>query len=628
MCGITGFISDQPVFRKSILVRMCNALQHRGPDSQGVQCWDHQCRMVDDDAVSQAGLAQCRLSIIDTSDAGLQPMANEDASVWISYNGEFYNYGDYQKDLEAKGHVFKSRCDTESIIHSYESYGLEETLRRINGMFAFALLDQKENKLMLARDRIGQKPLYYALLPGNTLIFASEIKAILESGEIDTELIDYTALNQFWTFGYIMGSRTIYQQIKKIPAGCYGVWKQGVFNVRQYWDCPFGQHINVSSSLDELTDELEVLIEDSIRLRLRSDVPLGLFLSGGLDSTCMTAILADKIGVDFSTYTIAFDQKCYNEAHYARKIAEYLGLENRQIEVNKALSDSFEKIVRNFDEPFGDSSAIPMWFLAKHAREFVTVALSGDGGDELFAGYHWHKVANSLWGCNKKQFICSSGASLRERAWLERVRFKGLVRGSSCLEQILSSKQRQCLFSKETLRKCSEEDACREREAWFENVQQSEPLAQLQYVNFKTYLVDDVLVKVDRCSMAHALECRSPFLDYRIVEFAARLPGSAKYDSYGKGKYILRKLLARYMPSDMYERPKQGFTIPWEQLSEGTIQAYINRHWSKIPQSLLLKNAAESVFSLKKMRSPYLQWNMFSMFLFMQNHPHKYDALD
>ena len=616
MCGITGFASATDRFDTGLLDRASAVLAHRGPDDHGAEVWSATGKRPQEGAPFAVGLAQRRLSIIDLSPDGHQPMSNEDGSVWITYNGEFYNFGEFADELKAQGHVFRSRCDTETILHLYEQHGIEPALKRMNGMFAFGLWDSRRRQLILARDRLGKKPLYYALLPDGGLVFASEMKAILATGLIDRERIDAVALDQMWTFGYTMGERTIFEQIRRLPAANYAVWADGRLELHEYWDCPFGGAVDRRRP-DELADELDALLRNAIRLRLISDVPLGVFLSGGIDSSLITALAAKVAGADLGTFTIAFQEKEYDEAPFAQRISAHLKIRNTVLTVKDDMAGTFRGIAAHFDEPFGDSSAIPTYYVSKTARQHVTVALTGDGGDEVFAGYPWHREGLRLWGPAEMRRRAARALTFGERLRDVKLRMLGPQRGFSHVEKLLSLRRHEQVFSPEFLRLLKGVDSWRDREKWFSRVAGSDVLSQMQYVNIKTYMVDDILVKVDRMSMAHALECRSPYLDHRVVEFAARLPYEAKMDAAMRGKAILRRLLERHVPREMFNRPKQGFSVPWERWCRAGLGDELRARWAGLQHPYFNAKAADMLFPADGDGSPHLQWNAFATLTFL-----------
>lgn len=612
MCGIAGFISESPRFSPDLLVRMRDTLSHRGPDACGWAGWNGSVKVEDIAGPISAGLAHRRLSIIDLSPLGHQPMSNEDGTVWIAFNGEIYNFQEFRAELESKGHCFRSRSDTETILHLYEEYGVEGLLQRINGMFAFAIWDVRKRQLVLARDRVGKKPLYYARLDDGSLLFASEMKALLESGLVERSRLDGVALDQIWTFGYPVGSRTVYAGIRQLGAGSYMTWEGGRIHEGRYWNVPFGHEPASERSLDDQADELESLLEDAVRIRLIADVPLGLFLSGGIDSSLIAAMGVKVAGKALRSFTIAFGDADYDESNHARAVAAHLGLENQVLRVDEDLYSHSQEIVRYFDEPFGDSSAVPTYFVAKLARQHVTVALSGDGGDELFAGYPWYREGLRLWGVPAQRAAFHRPLPVKERLRDLKLRLDGPVRGFTHIQKLLSEKRRQSLFSSEFRAAIPAGVSRAEREALFPGPARGGVLSSMQACDIQSYLVSDILVKVDRMSMAHALECRSPLLDYRVIEFAARLPYAARYDERGKGKRVLRQLLARHVPRELFERPKQGFSVPWHRWCTGGEAIKLAAAWRSAAAPVFDSEAADGLFPPDGSRQPDLTWLAFS----------------
>lgn len=609
MCGIAGFVSCFPLLDEKCLQVMRDTLAHRGPDDAGQVMWDASGRRISEGTCT-AGLSHRRLSIIDLSTAGRQPMSNETGDIWIVYNGEFYNFADYRTELTPRHHL-ASHTDTEIILHLFEDHGLEQTLRRMNGMFAFAIWDAKKRMLCLARDRLGKKPLYYAHLPDGTLLFASEIKALLASGLIDRKRIDPAALVQFWTYGYATGARTIYSQIRRLLPGHFAVWKDGVFRKQEYWDCPFGVDEIRNDSIDVLADELEALLCDSIRLRLIADVPVGLFLSGGIDSSLVAALTEKIAGVEINSFTIGFDDKSFNEAGYAQAVAAHLRLPNKVLQVTEDIQPTVRTIAQHFDELFGDSSAIPTWFVAKLACEHVTVALTGDAGDELFAGYNVYAKALSLWGSPDQRRVFSGTQTPLQKLVDFRMRLIHGDRRLTVLEMMMSPRELRRILTDEVWKLLSDNNPYEDRERCYARVADADLLSKLQYMNLKTYLPDDILVKVDRTSMAWSLECRCPLLDHRIVEFAAHLPYAAKIDAQGRQKAILRHILKRYVPDHLIERPKMGFSVPWAQWCRGPMGEQLRKHWSEQKNPYHRPSTATRLFPQRKIGWTSRQWNAF-----------------
>lgn len=619
MCGISGFVAKRSVFTGSMLDRMNSALSHRGPDDTGMVLWSTTgfCEGLDVPAI--AGLAHSRLSIIDLSKAGHQPMSNEDGRIWLVFNGEFYNFADEKINLLKMGHRFNSATDSETIIHLYEQYGIDAALQRMNSMFAFAIWDKRTETLVLARDRIGKKPLYYVLLGDGSVLFASEIKALLKTSHVDHRKIDAVALAQFWSYGYTIGERTIFSQVRRLLPGHYGVWQDGKFTTKQYWDCPFGQDVFRDRSIDDLAEELESLLLDAVRRRMVSDVPVGLFLSGGVDSSLIAALTRKISGPSLRSYTVTFKQNEFNEGPFAQGVAAHLGLENQNIMVDEDLHPYFTGIAAHFDEPFGDSSAIPTFFLSRETRKHVTVALTGDAGDELFAGYETYQEGLRLWGNRSQRRMFARPVLGMDIIWDLKRRLTPDGKRLTVWERSLGPWRRRRVLSEDMVNTLKGVNVYEDRERWYAQMRRADLLSRMQYVNIKTYLPDDILVKVDRMSMFHALECRSPFLDYRIAQFAARLPYAAKIDEQGHGKRILRHILRKYVPESLTNRPKQGFTVPWSKWCQGTFGAVLRERWRNLKCPYVRPDAAEFLFPSGKEGTSALQWNAFSMMVFWEN---------
>jgi asparagine synthase (glutamine-hydrolysing) len=616
MCGIVGFASTQPLLNDARLSAMRDTLRHRGPDDAGTLVWEDGVRPVAD-APGRVGLAHRRLSIIDLSDAGHQPMSNEDGSVWLSYNGEFYNFQDYRAELSEQ-HRFVSNTDSETIIHLYEEHGIRETLERMNGMFAFAVWDAPRQTMILARDRIGQKPLYYTQLSDGSIVFASEIKALLASGKVDTEAIDPVALVQFWTYGYATGEQTIYRDIKQLLPGHYAEWHKGKLSIREYWDAIFGMDEPDQRPLSEQADELEALLSDAIRLRLIADVPAGLFLSGGIDSCLIAALTSKSVGVDLNAFTIGFDDATYDESGAAAAVAAHLGVHNTILPVTEDVQPHVAHIAAHFDEPFGDSSAIPTYFLCKLAREHVTVALTGDAGDELFGGYNIYDAGLGRWGTASERRRFRRPASVAQRGRDVALRMLGTDTWLTELEMLADPRTLQAILADAVWESAHAKGAYASREQWYGRTEGADALSRMQYMNMKTYLPDDVLVKVDRMSMASSLECRSPLLDHRVVAFAARLPFASKIDAQGKRKAILRQILSRYVPDTLMDRPKKGFGVPWGEWCKGSLGDTLRDHWQTESNDMHKSAAAQTLFPTGHAGSAAMQWNAFCILQFVK----------
>ncbi|MCX8130838.1 MAG: asparagine synthase (glutamine-hydrolyzing) [Clostridia bacterium] len=558
MCGICGFTqSKQRNLAIDSLRVMNDTLSHRGPDDEGFYI---------DEGV---GLAQRRLSILDLSPAGHQPMSDSTGALWVVFNGEIYNYLELQNELRQLGFSFNSHCDTEVIIYAYQAWG-EKCFERFNGMFAIVLWDKKNNKVILARDRLGKKPLYYYSRNGQ-FAFASELKAIMKYPLLKKE-IDEDSLYMYFIFGNIPSPNTIFKDVYKLEAGHYMVIQDGCVEDHIYWN-----PINVAReqqykdiSYDEAQNELERLIRSAVEYRLISDVNLGAFLSGGIDSSLIVSMMAaiDKRAV--KTFTIGFESTNFNEAEHAKEIAKHLNTEHHELYVSP--KDCFDTIMRLpdiYDEPFADSSAIPTFLVSKMTREHVTVALSGDGGDELFCGYEHYRRINRLDRLLHLPHVVKKsvlevvrpfiGNNRRLRNFTEAI----LGNGAPGLHEHIMSQWRakdlsQLFIDKTSSKLILQNSKFRQTH---EDVKDMGLLQRLMLVDIKNYLQEDILTKVDRASMATSLEVRAPLLDYRIVEFALRTPLEYKF-SDGITKRILKNILYKYVPKELVERPKMGFAIP------------------------------------------------------------------
>jgi asparagine synthase (glutamine-hydrolysing) len=620
MCGIAGIIGVSGGVSRQIINDMRDTLAHRGPDGSGTMLFDHSGRPLTKDEPAIAGLAHRRLSIIDLSPAGSQPMSNEDGTVWISYNGEFYNFKEYQKELEQKGHVFRSHSDTETIVHLYEEYGIEETLRRMNGMFAFGIWDTVKKTLVMARDRIGKKPIYYAEVNGG-IVFASEMKAIYASGLINPERLDDVALAQAMVIGTPLRERTMFEQIRMLLPGNYAVWQDGRLQIRSYYTNPFEVNEPEEKPLDDWADELDALLVDATRIRLVSDVPVGLFLSGGVDSSLIAAITAKELKVPLQTYCISFADKIYDESEHARNVALHLKL---PIHIMPAVfhgSELFERIATHIDQPLGDASAIPTFLVSESARlAGVKVALTGDGGDELFAGYENYRNGLKFWGTHAQRKMIRQKRTLPELIWEARVRARGFERGYMNLQNQFGFRHRMLAY-KSCLRAVRDQrSAGRERLDILRKLPDRPILDRMQFSDMQTLMVDVVLRKVDLMSMANGLECRSPLLDYRILELASRLTFKEKFDAHSKGKMLLRHVLARYIPRELFERPKMGFCIPWDRYVNESFSNDLKRRWRTLDMPHLKPDVGDWLFEETGAGSMFRMWSAFTHLVFFEKH--------
>lgn len=563
MCGICGKLYFNPRHKaeRHIIEAMASVLKHRGPDDQGIY--------VD----GPAGIGHQRLSIIDVSPAGHQPMSNEDGSIWIVFNGEIYNFEELRTELEAKGHIFTSRTDTETIVHLYEEKDTH-CLESLRGMFAFAIWDSKKQRLFLARDRVGKKPLVYAVT-SEALIFGSEIKAILQDPSVPAE-VDYEALHHYLTYQYVPSPWTIFKAIRKLPPAHSLIVQQGAITTRQYWHLSYS-HKLILPTLADYVDQFMALFTEAVKIRLRSDVPLGAFLSGGIDSSATVAVMSQLANRPIKTFSIGFHESEYNEIPFAAIVAKKFDTEHTEFIVKPDAVSILPKLVWHYNEPFADSSAIPTYYVAQLTRQHVTVALNGDGGDESFAGYERY-IADKLAGYYekvpslvRKHIIkkCLAFIPHQENRRSFFRRLKRFVNGIS--EQAerryvrwicgFDNEMKNDLYTMAFAEKVTAIDSVDLIENWYHKADGTLFLDRTLFVDVMSYLPDDLLVKVDIAAMAHSLEARSPFLDHKLMEFAAALPPHYKLNGL-QSKYLLKKAFASLLPATVLHRKKMGFGVP------------------------------------------------------------------
>ncbi|MFH1873677.1 MAG: asparagine synthase (glutamine-hydrolyzing) [Pseudomonadota bacterium] len=568
MCGICGILHAHSAYnvQASVLEAMNETMRHRGPDDAGVY------------VKGSTGLAMRRLSIIDVA-GGHQPLANEDGSIQAILNGEIYNYKELREELEAHGHHFKTNSDTEVLPHLYEELG-EDCIDKLNGMFGLAIWDEKKRKLILARDRIGKKPLYYTM-QNTLLLFASELKAICAHPEIKRE-IDAISLSKYLAYEYVPAPRTIFRNIFKLEEGHILIWEDGKTTKKQYWNIPVREFERIK--LTDAQDSLKDLLYCSVKRRLMSDVPLGVFLSGGIDSSIITYLMSTILPPEqIKTFSIGFSEKSFDESSYARLVASHFGTDHHEQECSAQDLLSLLPEVQNFlDEPLGDSSIIPTYALSKFTRQHVTVALGGDGGDELFAGYptfiadNYAKYYRFVPGLIRNNIVRPLVAKLPVND--DNISFdfkvKQFVKGAG-----LKEAERHFIwigsFSPKELEKLF---GVKQMIDVFDNVKHhlkiahtASPGNQLLYLYNKLYLNEDILVKVDRASMGCSLEVRAPFLDYHVVDFVSRLPYSMKLHG-STMKYLLKKTFGHILPPGVANRPKKGFGIPVAKWLKGPLK--------------------------------------------------------
>jgi asparagine synthase (glutamine-hydrolysing) len=598
MCGIAGkiYFDNNRVIDQSELKEMTDVIKHRGPDDEGFFTKDN------------VGLGFRRLSIIDLN-TGHQPLSNEDDSIWIVFNGEIYNFPELREMLTRQGHQFKTKTDTEAIIHLYEQFGYQ-CLEHLRGMFAFALYDTRKKILFCARDRFGKKPFYY-FLDHNKFIFGSEMKVILKNEKIDPA-ISYCALDDYFAYGYIMGDKSIYKSIKKLPAAHYltiDLNKKEKFNIKRYWDFSFQPDFSRTESQWE--EEIISLLSESVKMRMISDVPLGAFLSGGIDSSSIVALMAKNSTSRIKTFSIGFNESEYNELPYAREIAAKYNTEHYEQIVEPESVDLLPKLVSAYDEPFADSSAVPTYYVSKFAREHVTVVLSGDGGDELFAGYDTYSRFSAL---DKLQFLPDKINRLLFEPLYHLAPFS--MRGKKAM--FYYSRANNRMGAHYTIWNNFEREALYRPELWNEirNLQAEEFkvklwkdsssndfISKLQELDLRTYLVDDILTKVDRASMMNSLEVRVPMLDHKFAEMTFRIPHKFKFHK-GIQKRIFKNAMKPYLTDNVFQHKKQGFAIPLKPWFRKDLNDYIN-------DRLLNKNSHLSRYLDPKMMSKVLKSNEY-----------------
>ncbi|MCU1385745.1 MAG: Asparagine synthase (Glutamine-hydrolyzing) [Acidobacteria bacterium] len=596
MCGIAGIVAvdglDQHAPSRAL--RMRDVITHRGPDEAGLHCDTH------------AALAHRRLSIVDLS-SGQQPLSNEDGTVWVIFNGEIYNHGEVRKELEAHGHVYRTRSDTETIVHAYEQWG-EECVHRFRGMFAFAIWDAPKRRLLLVRDRLGIKPLYWTRTP-DALLFGSEIKAILASGLVEPQA-NQAVLPEVLSTRYTSGSDTMFQGIHKLLPGHLLVFEGGAITTRQYWDLPgrgeqgagvaahrSGPHSGQPSALPpDFVGQFRALLEESVRLRLMADVPLGMFLSGGIDSSAIGALMARMIDRPLQTFSVAFKDRAFNELGYARQVATAIGAVSHEIVIDdQDFFGALPKLVWHEDEPIAHTSSVPLYFVSALARQHVTVVLTGEGSDELLAGYGkyprvaWNWRAGTVYERMMPVAVRSSIARAvipilpAKLARYARRSFLAMDRTPEAMffdnfASIRLADQQRLLAP--ALRAAATREAAYGSSLGYFNAPNgsSTLLDRLLYADIKTYLIE-LLMKQDQMSMAASIESRVPFLDHKLVEFAATLPDEWKLNGWTT-KRVLRESMKGLLPETILNRPKMGFPVPFANWTRGG--------WNGVAREVLL----------------------------------------
>jgi len=574
MCGIAGIVrSDGAQIDRDLLARMNDAIRHRGPDDDGFYFSDG------------VGLAMRRLSIIDLK-GGHQPIHNSDRTAWIVFNGEIYNYRELRKQLEACGHQFYTDSDTEAIVHAYDEYGTD-CPKYLRGMFAFAIWDERAKSLFLARDRVGKKPLLYAQLNGQ-LIFGSEFMALLRHPEVSRD-VNYEAIHHYLSFICVPAPLTAYQAIRKLQPGHWLLWKNGEIKLERYWQLDFSHKISISE--EEAGERVVDLLRDAVRVRLMSEVPLGAFLSGGIDSSAIVALMAQESSEKVKTFSIGFEEQDFSELHHARRVAEYVGAEHHEFIVRPDAMEILPTLVEHYGEPFADSSAVPSYYVSRETRKYVTVALNGDGGDECFAGYERYAAMNLAQRYAKLLPAVIRNGVIRNvaRALPEfRSRANPLRKAQRFIDaaslgpvqrylrwvSAFDEQAKSNLYSNDFRNQTAAFSTIGFIEPWFAKANGAGIVDASLLADTMTYLPNDLLVKMDIASMTVSLEARSPFLDHKLMEFAASLPENLKLRGMTT-KYLLKRVLKKVVPEENLTRSKMGFGVPIGHWFRGTMQPFL-----------------------------------------------------
>jgi asparagine synthase (glutamine-hydrolysing) len=561
MCGITGFIDKKQSYEdaEELIDKMCQIIRHRGPDEQGTWVGDG------------IALGMRRLSIIDL-DGGHQPIWNEDRSILLVFNGEIYNYRDLQRTLQMHGHSFRTDSDTEAIVHAYEEYG-DECVTHLRGMFAFALWDRTRQRLLAARDRFGKKPLHY-YWDGHRLIFGSEMKSILEA-EVAREVNPF-ALDDYLAYGYLPSPHTIFKGILKLPPAHILIYEDGHISTKRYWDLPF----TPTCQDDEATaiERTRALLKDAVQVRLMSEVPLGAFLSGGVDSSLVVGLMSQLMSRPVKTFSIGFQEDWFNELPFARLVAKHFGTDHHELIVQPELVSILPELVWAYDEPFADSSMLPTYYVSKLAREQVKVVLTGDGGDEIFAGYtHYRQeyVADRIpfplrlllgWGGE----IMPTG--IRGKRRLQQL-YKDYVTRGIHARPLFPAASRSTLYQPDYFALVSHHEPHERERGEYHRAAHLDAVTRMQYVDTRVYLPDDILVKVDRASMVNSLETRAPMLDQDLVEYVSSLPARLRV-GHGVLKSLLKQVAASIVPAEILARRKTGFSMPIDRWLREKLNTY------------------------------------------------------
>jgi asparagine synthase (glutamine-hydrolysing) len=573
MCGIVGIVrNDRTEVDHDLVARMCSAIRHRGPDDDGFYFRQ------------SVGLGMRRLSIIDVK-GGQQPIHNQDSSAWIVFNGEIYNYLELRAQLEKLGHTFYTNSDTEAIIHAYDQFG-KDCPKHLRGMFAFAIWDERTQELFLARDRVGKKPILYAEVNGQ-FVFGSEFSALLQHPDIGKD-INFEALNHYLSFMCVPAPLTAYRDIKKLEPGHSLLYRKGETKIERYWQPDFSQKLDIGEQ--EAGEQAIKILRDAVKVRLMSEVPLGAFLSGGIDSSAVVALMSEASSAPVKTFSIGFEEQDFSELHHARRVAEHVGADHHEFIVRPDALEVLPILVEHYGEPYADSSAVPTYYVARETRRHVTVALNGDGGDESFAGYEryaamrlaerYHRIPAVLRETVMRQAIELMPSSETKRSRVRDV--KRFVAAASLPKSerylrwvsVFNPQAKEDLLTENFRRQTQANPASGIIDPWFSRANGSGIVDAALLTDIMTYLPNDLLVKVDIATMANSLEARSPFLDHHVIEFAASLP--EKYKLRGlTTKYLLKRVLKKLLPAENLDRRKMGFGVPIGHWFRGKLQPFL-----------------------------------------------------
>jgi asparagine synthase (glutamine-hydrolysing) len=575
MCGIAGIVrrSGQQV-DEGVLASMCEAIRHRGPDDDGFYIQ------------GAVGLSMRRLAIIDLAH-GQQPISNEDGTAWIVFNGEIYNYRDLRAQLEKLGHRFHTDSDTEAIVHAYEQYGTD-CPKHLRGMFAFAIWDERKEELLLARDRVGKKPLLYSLTRTGQLVFGSEFSALLAHPEVSRD-VDEAALHHYLTFMCVPAPLTAYRAIRKLePGHTLRYTRDGEIVMERYWEPNFNRKEKWTE--EEAGERAIEVLREAVRVRLMSEVPLGAFLSGGVDSSAVVALMSQESSDPVKTFSIGFEEQDFSELHHARRVAEHIGAEHHEFIVRPDAMEVLPTLVEHYGEPYADSSAIPTYYVSRETRKHVTVALNGDGGDECFAGYERYAAMRLAETYRRvpaplREGVIRQAINLLPTSETHRSRLRDVKRFASAASlpaverylrwvSVFDTDAKDDLYTTEFRERMRAHRAADFIAPWFARANGAGIVDASLLADTMTYLPNDLLVKVDIASMAVSLEARSPFLDHHVIEFAASLPESLKLRGRTT-KYLLKKVLRQLLPAENLERRKQGFGVPIGHWFRGAMQPFL-----------------------------------------------------